>query len=145
MYWLPYSSHASHHPSQTPCLPGISYATQKLMFDSCKMVEKQSEEFNRFLCLKQNFIAYHSSNVSSRPDWNFWNSPAVTIRRVFQFLLLSLDCCTLSLIRTLYHWVLSNKVSSNIFKVWYDATWNWTQVSQTISEHSTHLANDWLK
>ena len=43
MYWLSYSSHTSHHPSQTPCLPWISYATQKLMLDSCKMVEKQSE------------------------------------------------------------------------------------------------------
>ena len=24
MYWLPYSSHTSQHPSQTPCLPWIS-------------------------------------------------------------------------------------------------------------------------
>ena len=42
------------------------YATQKLMLDSCKMVEKQSEAFHTFLwhffpSLKQNFIAYHSS------------------------------------------------------------------------------------
>ena len=49
MYWLPCSSHTSHHPSQTPCLPWISYATQKLMLDSCKMVEKQSEAFHTFL------------------------------------------------------------------------------------------------
>ena len=26
--------------------------------------------------------------------------------------------------------------------LWYDVTWDWTQVSQTISEHSTHLANE---
>ena len=32
-----------------PCLPWISYATQKLMLDSCKMVEKQSEAFHTFL------------------------------------------------------------------------------------------------
>ena len=70
MYWLPYSSHTSHHPSQTPCLPWISYATQKLMLDSCKMVEKQSEAFHTFLwhaffpSLKHNFIAYRSSKVS---------------------------------------------------------------------------------
>ena len=69
MYWLPYISHTSHHPSQTHCLPWISYATQKLMLDSCKMVEKQSEEFHTFLwpffpSLKQNFIAYHSSKMS---------------------------------------------------------------------------------
>ena len=61
----------SHHPSQTPCLPWISYATQKLMLDSCKMVEKQSEAFHTFLwqffsSLKQNFIAYRSSKVSSQ-------------------------------------------------------------------------------
>ena len=39
------------------------------MFDSCKMVEKQSEAFHTFLwyffpSLKQNFIAYRSSKVS---------------------------------------------------------------------------------
>ena len=69
MYWLPYSCHTSHHPSQTPCLPWISHTTQKLMLDSCKMVEKQSEAFHTFLLyffisLKQNFIAYRSSKVS---------------------------------------------------------------------------------
>ena len=73
MYWLPYSSHTSHHPSQTPCLPWISYATQKLMLDSCKMVGKQSGAFHMFLwhlfpSLKQNFIAYRSSKVSWGPD-----------------------------------------------------------------------------
>ena len=25
---------------------------------------------------------------------------------------------------------------------WYDATWDWTQVSLTIGEHSTHEANE---
>ena len=73
MYWFPYSPHPSHHPSQTPCLLWISYATQKLMLDSCKMVEKQSEAFHTFLwyfvpSLKHNFIAYRSS---SRPDCIF--------------------------------------------------------------------------
>ena len=69
MYWLSYFSHTSHHPSQTPCLHWISYATQKLMLDSCKMVEKQSGAFHAFLwhfvpSLKQTFIAYRSSKVS---------------------------------------------------------------------------------
>ena len=72
MYWLPYSSHTSHHPSQTPCIPWISYATQKLILDSCKMVLKQFETFHTFLWhfskLKHNFIACRSSKVSSRPD-----------------------------------------------------------------------------
>ena len=43
------------------------------MLDSCKMVEKQSEAFHTlsvafFPSLKQNFIAYHSSKVSSHLD-----------------------------------------------------------------------------
>ena len=43
---------------------------------SCKMVEKQSEAFHTFRChffpsLKQNFIIYRSSLVSSRPYCNF--------------------------------------------------------------------------
>ena len=36
-------------PHKLPCLLWISYATQKLMLDSCKMVEKQSEAFHTFL------------------------------------------------------------------------------------------------
>ena len=73
MYWLPYSSHISYHPSQTPSLPWISYATQKLMLDLCKMLQKQSEAFHTFLwhffpSLKHNFIAYRSF---SRPDCIF--------------------------------------------------------------------------
>ena len=49
VYWLPYSSHTSHHPSQTPYFPWISYATQKLMLDSCKSLKKQFEAFYTFL------------------------------------------------------------------------------------------------
>ena len=76
MFWLPYSSHSFHHPSQTLCLPWISYATQKLMLDSCTMLQKQSKAFHTFLwhyfpSLKQNFIAYRSSKVSSRPNCIF--------------------------------------------------------------------------
>ena len=77
VYWLPYSSHTSHHPSQTPWLPWISYATQKLMLDSCKMLQKQQSEafhtypWHFFPSLKHNLIAYRSSKVSSRPDWIF--------------------------------------------------------------------------
>ena len=75
MYWLSYSSHTSHHPSQTPCLPWISYATQKLMLNSCKMVKISLKHSIRFCgifpSIKQNFIAYRSSKVSSRPDCIF--------------------------------------------------------------------------
>ena len=52
-----YSFHTFHHPSPTPCLPWISYATQKLILDSCKMVAF-------FPSLKHNFIAYRSFKVS---------------------------------------------------------------------------------
>ena len=76
MYWLPYSSHTSHHLSQTPWLPWISFATQKLMLDSCKMLQKQYEALHTFLLhffpsLKQTFIAYRFSKVSPRPDCIF--------------------------------------------------------------------------
>ena len=73
MYWLPYSSHTFHHHSQTPHPHWISYATQKLMLDSCKMIWSipyvSMAAF--FPSLKHNFIAYRSSKVSSRPDYIF--------------------------------------------------------------------------
>ena len=76
MYWLPYSSHTCYHASQTPCLLWISYATQKLMLDSWKMLQKQSEAFHTFLwhffpSLKQNCIACRFSKASSRPECIF--------------------------------------------------------------------------
>ena len=77
MYWLPYSFPTSHHPSQTPCLPWISYATQKLMLDSWKMVGPKAVwsipyvSVVFFPSLKHNFIAYHSSKMPSRPDCIF--------------------------------------------------------------------------
>ena len=48
---------------------------KKLILNSCKMLQKQSEAFHTFLWhffpSFQNFIAYRSSNVSSRPDCIF--------------------------------------------------------------------------
>ena len=45
------------------------------MLDSCKILKKQSEAFHTFLwhfpSLKQNFIVYRSSKVSSRSDCIF--------------------------------------------------------------------------
>ena len=72
MYWLPYSSHTSHNPSQTPCLPWISYATQN--WSSIHARWSKSSPYVSvafFPSLKQNFIAYRSSKVSSRPDCIF--------------------------------------------------------------------------
>ena len=69
------SSHTSHHPSQTPCLPWISYATQNwcsIHARCSKSCLKNSIRFcGIFPSLKQNFIAYRSSKVSSRPDCIF--------------------------------------------------------------------------
>ena len=75
MFWLPYSSHTSHPPSQTSWLPWISYVTQKPMIDSWKMVKNESSipyvSVALVPSLKQNFIAYSSSKVSSCPDCIF--------------------------------------------------------------------------
>ena len=75
-YWLPYSYHTSHHPSQTHCLPWISQATQKLILQFSQDGRKAvwnipyvSVAF--FPSLKQNFIAYRSSILFSRPDCFF--------------------------------------------------------------------------
>ena len=71
VFWLPYSSHTSHHPSQTPCLPWISYATW-FMQDGRKAVWSIPYiSVTFFPSLKQNFNAYRSSKVSSRPDCIF--------------------------------------------------------------------------
>ena len=67
MYWLPYSSHTCHHPSQTPCLPWISYATQKLMLDRFMQavisIPYISVAF--FPSLKHYFIAYDDASKVS--------------------------------------------------------------------------------
>ena len=76
MYWIPYSSHTSHHPWETPCLPFNVLCHSKtdvwFMQNGWKAVWSipyVSVAF--FPSLKHNFIAYHSSKVSSRPDYIF--------------------------------------------------------------------------
>ena len=76
MYWLPYSSHTSHHPSQTPCLSlnllCHSKTDARFMQDGPKAVwisPYVSVAF--FPSLQPNFIAYRSSKISSRPDYFF--------------------------------------------------------------------------
>ena len=66
-----YSSHTSHHPSQTPCLPLLCHSKTdaRLMQDGRKAV--WSISYVSVASLKQNFIAYRSSKVSSRPDCIF--------------------------------------------------------------------------
>ena len=66
MFWFSYSSHTSYQPSQTTCLPWISYASQNW----CSIHARWSIPYvsvTFFPSLKQNFIAYRSSKVSSRP------------------------------------------------------------------------------
>ena len=55
-----------------------------------------------------------------RPEGYLFNSYYIEVQG--RALLLSLDCSTLTLIRTLYCWVLSKEVSSTIFKV-FGMTW----------------------
>ena len=62
--------------SLTDSLPSLNlFCYTKLMLDSCKIVEKQSEAFHRFLwhfsSFKHNYVAYRSCKVSSRPDCIF--------------------------------------------------------------------------
>ena len=65
MYWLPYSSHTSHHPPQTPCLRWISYATRKnwcsIHARCCKSSLKHSIRF----------CVIFPSLKHSRPDYIF--------------------------------------------------------------------------
>ena len=75
MYWLPYSSHSSHYPSDS--LPSLnllclSKADARFIQDGGKAVwsiPKISVAF--FPSLQHNFIAYRSSKVFSRVYSNF--------------------------------------------------------------------------
>ena len=68
MYWLPYSSHTSHHPLQTPCLleslmPLKNWCSIHVRWSKSSL--KHSIRFcGIFSKLKQNFIAYRSSKLS---------------------------------------------------------------------------------
>ena len=66
-----YSFLTSLHPSQTPWHPWISYATQKLMLDSCKMLQNMKHSIRYCGIFSKNFITYRSSKVSSRSDCIF--------------------------------------------------------------------------
>ena len=135
VHWLPYSSHTSHIPSQTSCLPWISYATQKLMLDSCKMLQKQSEAFHTFPSLKHNFITYRSSKVSSRLDCIFeihqlWQSG---FSRVY-----SNCCCSCSFEPEII------KIGQSSHKMYSNNILNF-QESSTISNACTKKSGNLLK
>ena len=72
MHWLPYSSHTSLHPSQNPSLNLLCHSktNARIMQDGPKAVWSipNVSVASFFPSLKQNFIAYRSSKVSSRPD-----------------------------------------------------------------------------
>ena len=77
MYWLPYSSHTSHHPSHHPSQASLNLLCHaktdaRFMQDGRKAVWSiPYVSLASFPSLKQNFIAYRSSKVSSRPDCIF--------------------------------------------------------------------------
>ena len=70
MYWFPYSSHTSHHPTQTPFLPSLNllcYSKTDARFSQdCPKAVWSIPYVSVAFCpsLKQNFIAYRSSKVS---------------------------------------------------------------------------------
>ena len=70
MYWLPYSSHSSPHPSQTPCLPSLNFLCHwktdaRFMQDGRKAVWSiLCVSLAFFPSLKQNVVAYRSSKVT---------------------------------------------------------------------------------
>ena len=137
MYWLPYSSHTSHHPSQTPCLPWISYATQKLRLDSCKMVEKQSEAFHTFLwhfcpSLKQNFIAYRSSKVSDCifEIHQLWQSGFSTVY--------SHCCCSCSFEAEII------KIGQSVHKMYSNKIVNFQESTTILNAYTKSLETNWM-
>ena len=117
MYWLPFSSHTSHHPSQTTCLPWISYDAQ-FMQDGWKAVWSipyVSVAF--FPCLKQNFISYRSSKVSDC-IFEFYQQWQSGFSRVY-----SNRCCSCSFvaeIRNIGLW--THKMYSNKILKFQDST-----------------------
>ena len=40
--------------------------------------------------------------------------------------------------------VKQGSIKYDFLSFWYDSTWDWTQVSRVIGEHSNHYANIWL-
>ena len=125
----------THHLSQTPCLPWISYATQKLMFNSCKMVEKQSEAFHTFLwqffpSLKHNFIPYCSSKVSQRPEFIFeihllWQSD---FTRVY-----SNCCCSCSFKPEIIN------IGQSSHKMYSNNILNFQESTTILNSHAPHI------
>ena len=75
MFWLPYSSHTSHHPSQTPCILESLMLLKDWSSIHVRWSKSSLKHAIRFCGIfpsfKQNFIAYRSSKVSSRPDCIF--------------------------------------------------------------------------
>ena len=74
------TSHNSHHPSKTPCLSWISYATQKLIHARwSKSSLKHSTRFCRII-FSEFKIEFYCISFFLMSRLHFWNSPAVTIR-----------------------------------------------------------------
>ena len=71
-----------------------------------------------------------------RPEGSLFNSYEIEVYG--RALLLSQDCSTLHLILLS---VLQGGIKYHFWSLWYDSTCDWNQVSRTIGEHSTHLAN----
>ena len=95
-------------PQRIPCLPWISYATQKLILDSCKMVEFESEIIK--ICqsshkmYSNNILNFQESttisNACTKTSGNLLNTPRM--------------CVCVYVKKT--HWVV-NKIFGEVIKV----------------------------
>ena len=70
--------------------------------------------------------------VESDPKAPFSIATTPRCRRMAQ--LLSLDCSTYLIVLS----TKQGKIKYHFLSLWYDTTWDWTQVSRTIGEHLNH-------
>ena len=126
---------------QTPSLPWISYATQKLMLNSCKLLQKQSEALHMILwhfcpSLKHHFIAYRTSKMSSRPDCIFeihqqWQSD---FNRVY-----SNSCCSCSFEAEI------RKIGQSSNKLYSNYIVNFQEFTKILNASKKRLETHWIR
>ena len=118
----------------------MDFFSPNLCYIFCVNMSFPLLQVQRWLWVSKHYVSKVGGRSRGRPEGSLFNSHYTEVLE--RALYLYLDHSTLPLIRTLYCWVLSKEISSTILKFWYNVTWDWTQVSLTIGEHSTYLAND---
>ena len=128
VYWLPYSSHTSHHPSQTPCHLWISYATLKLILDSCCCSCSFKPEIIKF---SQSSHKRYSNNIV-----NFQESTTIS-KCLYKNVWKLIEC-------TPYHYVQMEKVFPRQFekkRIWSFTKWNEISENLDSCKHSSSTKN----